>query len=273
MFTRIAAAAGALAALTSVSLAADLPGRVSAPAPSPIYASPVMNWTGFYFGIDVGGRSAKNGFTATQTGNPFGPVPFPATASRNLDYTGFYLSERLGYDYQFGNNIVVGIEGLIGAGTGKKAVVSTLPGFANVVGSADRIASRMRLDYAIRGRLGYLVTPATLLYATGGVAFQDISMNAQCFAGGGACVAPRFTQTKSSRTGYTIGAGVEQHLMGGLYARADYRYSDFGRKNYVQFAGTADQLNLSDKLRTHTFTIGLDYKFNLGGSSPVVSKY
>ncbi len=268
---RISTALGAFAALTTVSLAADLPGRSAAPAPSPYFAAaPAVNWTGFYFGIDIGGRNNKDSFLTTNAGGALFPVAIGATNPRNLDHNGFYVSERLGYDYQM-NSFVIGVEGLIGANTGKKASYG-LPGLSLI--QPDRIAARAYLDYAIRARLGYLVTPATLLYVNGGFAGQSLTTHLSC-AVGPWCTAIRNEAQKTSYAGYTVGAGVEQHLFGGLFARADYRYSGFGNKTSVFFANAPfDQIVGRTKLKTHTFTVGLDYKFNFGGSSAVVaSKY
>ena len=95
----------------------------------------------------------------------------------------------------------------------------------------------MNWDASVRGRLGYLVTPDTLIYGTGGVAFQNIEAFGQCGSlissalcfttTGQTAPSPGITQS-TTLVGWTIGAGVEAHLWGNWLLRAEYRYADFG---------------------------------------------
>jgi outer membrane immunogenic protein len=83
-----------------------------------------------------------------------------------------------------------------------------------------------------------LVTPWTLVYGTGGVAFGKVSGTLnyvgtwyQC---GGPCALIGGTATSSvsfseTRVGYTVGAGVEMQLFGPWTARLEYRYTDLGK--------------------------------------------
>ena len=65
----------------------------------------------------------------------------------------------------------------------------------------------------------------------------------------------------------TVGAGVETALSSNWFARAEYRYADFGSSAFTiirssSFASlnpTIDNFNVA--LRTHTATFGLAYKF------------
>ena len=125
------------------------------------------NWTGFYAGGFFGAAAGRTdiGFVTTPTAGTkpwvFGPLG----------------GIELGYDYQFGNDWVLGLEGDIGA--------------ANVHGGADRRPSARRhplhLDYFHRSgqdqldatataRVGY-AWGRTLYYVKGGAAFEDSTIS------------------------------------------------------------------------------------------------
>ncbi len=271
--TAVSLAAVSFAAASGASLAADLPSRVSAPPPSPFFAAPVASWTGFYLGVDLGGQWSKNSWTSTNFGVPPG-ILTAATANRSLNQSSVYIGEHIGYDVQVNNNVVVGIQGLIGANLGDRVVTSgSLPG-RPVVASTDRLNSRLLWDGAIRGKLGYLVTPDWLLYGTAGAAFQKVDYSSACTLGSGWCIATRADSQRKVASGWTIGAGVEGRLSGNWYGNLDYRYSDFGRQNRQFFTTTPiDQWGGGAKLATHTVTAGISYKFNFGSSSAVAAKY
>ena len=95
-------------------------------------------------------------------------------------------------------------------------------------------------DYSIRGRLGTLITPWSLLYLTGGVAFGEISGTFaytgtlyNCFGSSGCSTSAAGTASTAvswndTRVGGTVGAGWETEIAPGWKARAEYRYTDFG---------------------------------------------
>jgi outer membrane immunogenic protein len=86
----------------------------------------------------------------------------------------------------------------------------------------------------IRGRLGVLITDATLLYGTGGVAFGGVKNNGtlnQTVPG-----APMDQST--TKTGFVVGGGVE-HMFGPRWtARAEVRYVDLGSSSVTCPAST-----------------------------------
>jgi Outer membrane protein beta-barrel domain len=86
---------------------------------------------------------------------------------------------------------------------------------------------------SFRGRIGALVTPSTLVYATGGLAVGEISgsfsylacTTSPCSSGTSVFGATSWNET---RIGGTAGAGVETELFPGWKGRLEYRYTDFG---------------------------------------------
>ncbi len=113
-----------------------------------------------------------------------------------------------GYNFQINPNWVVGLEGDI-TGTNKAS---------------------NSWDGSIRGRLGYAYD-RYLLYGTGGLAFGDIKGPAGA---------------SSTKTGWTLGAGIEAALTSNVTGRLEYRHSDLGSATFgaSTVTQTADDLTL-----------------------------
>ena len=169
----------------SVASAADLPLR-------PIEPVPTSPWTGFYAGIDVGGAIGNGSVTTTGTPLSFNPAGVdmgaPATMyalaavlpSHTSRSSGQFIGGgQLGYNYQLSSPYVVGLEadiqGLAGSGgTSSAATASSFApyGFpANNYGANSTFNERLGYLGTVRGRVGYLITPRLLVYATGGLAY------------------------------------------------------------------------------------------------------
>ena len=125
-------------------------------------------------------------------------------------------------------------------------------------------------DGSVRGRFGYLASPTVLVYGTGGIAFQQLSVGATCDGGNGSwcgftlgIVGPQRSESVSTvRAGWTVGAGLEGVLTGNWLGKLEFRYADFGQFDHAFFAGTADEVDTSVHAQTYTFLAGIGYKFN-----------
>jgi outer membrane immunogenic protein len=261
----ISAAASALALLSTAAVAADLPRKTVAPV---FVAAPAFSWTGFYVGVSAGAQMSDNAWTTTGIAiNPAGVLGAPGNYSNptNFDKTGFQLSGFVGYNYQVNQSFVVGLEADIGGSFGGKKSIYGIPGTINgayPVGSVDATTGELGLNGSLRGRLGFLVMPTVMLYATGGVAFQQAKYGVSCsVATPGWCIANRAQSESETRVGWTLGAGVEARLWGNWLGRAEYRYADYGNKNFTFFPATFDAVGVSTSLKTHTVQLGLAYKF------------
>ena len=109
------------------------------------------------------------------------------------------------------------------------------------------------------GRVGYLPTPSTLLYAAGGYAGQNVTSTATASVGG----ANAFASQDNMFHGWTVGPGVETVVTGGWTTRLEYRYSQFQQQQVVSGVGLQPS--------THTIRAGLAYKFGIGAPSPSVA--
>ncbi|WP_317993441.1 outer membrane protein [Bartonella gliris] len=104
---------------------------------------------------------------------------------------------------------------------------------------------------ATRVRVGFS-SDRFMPYISGGVAygkFQDI-MSASI--AGEEELGVTFDVTKMM-VGYTLGGGIDYAMTDNAIVRAEYRYSDFGKKKF------GDQIELDYK--TNDFRVGLAYKF------------
>jgi len=278
-------AAVAISAIVGVgaACAADLPARTYSKAPVMV-ASPVISWTGFYVGGELGGEWGRTNWTTTSTSDFPGTI-VDASSPRNYNPTGFRAGGYAGYNWQI-TNWVVGLEGSA-AWANNTATAVGIPGCAiNCAGSPgpgiDVSSVKLSWDASARVRVGYLIAPTALFYGTGGVAWQNVQTSATCqhTLSDPACTTaagnPFNTQTNSKvLTGWTVGVGVEAKIYGNWLLRGEYRYSGFGTFNSVlpfnsssAPAGT-DFIRYNLSVNTQTATVGVAYQF--GG--PVVAKY
>lgn len=215
-----------LASVALAALAAAPAFAADAIVEEPIVDLPVgFSWTGAYIGI--------------QGGYSWGDVDRDTGAFQNsYDADGFLGGVHVGYNYQFTNNLVVGVEGdMEWAGLDGDD--------AGVGGTVDE--TDFNWQGSVRGRLGYAID-RLLVYGTGGVAFASIDHN----NAGGVPVSNQETYT-----GWTAGAGVEYAFTDNLTTRLEYRYADFGSEDFAP-AGLAP---FSTDITTHTVRVGLSYKF------------
>jgi outer membrane immunogenic protein len=253
--TGVAIACLALVA-ASTTMAADLPYRKAPPAAPPI---PVFTWTGFYLGASAGALFHDNTWTTTNlTGLG---IPPDATAGTKFDSIGARFGLYGGYNWQFAPNFVTGIEADIAGDVNAKKSFAGFPGtltFLPALPSDDSVSSKPNFDGSVRGRLGYLIFPTTMLYGTSFGANCPGTANSYCtFA-----EAENYTNTM---VGWTAGAGIETVLGGNWLVRAEYRYSDFGSSGHTFFANSGnngvDAITVKTKVDTQVATFGIAYKF------------
>lgn len=264
-----------LVGATSAS-AADLPAQIYTKAPT--IADPGYNWTGAYVGGQGGARQTSSNWTALCFESGLGPdcnsAPRFAGTVQGLDSTGAQFGGYVGYNLQVGSRAVLGLEGDINWGHTKGSLAGGFPGLGGPPDTSvdDHGFVSTGWSASIRGRAGFLLVPSLLVYATGGVAFQQFGFNANCPAtdGGGWCDLDHNETLSTTRTGYTAGFGVEQAFGsdgrmttgGPWHARIEYRYSDFGSLNHNFFANTIDVIGVNfQPLTTQTVQLGISHQF------------
>jgi outer membrane immunogenic protein len=237
--------------LASPAMAAELPTLYYRTPPPPI---PVLGWTGFYVGGTLGGMWLDSNITPVYSTycNPAAvaqacaaAAAFAAGLPRHVadSPAGFIGGGEIGYNWQLGG-FVYGLETDF-SGTS----VSSSTGFGNSVGisgfPANVInmsgAASEKIDYlgTARVRAGFLVTPPLLVYATGGFAYGNVSANSSLAEQvGGPCAscgpAPSVAASVSStRTGWTVGGGLEWMFVPNWTVKGEYLYYDLGSTTFA----------------------------------------
>ncbi len=254
----------AVAVLSLPAMAADLPRKAPAALPPP---APVYNWTGFYVGVNGGWGWTNTEATVAQTG---GTLDFnPATLSTRAN--GALFGGQLGYNYQFGSNWVLGIEGDFD-GTGMSKSAGVLYPSLLAVGRNDGFAGSAKIDWlaTVRGRLGYTWGPS-MAYITGGGAWEEVNYNALVSSNLSAGVFGTSAAGSLSKTntGWTLGAGYEYMLTPNWIARAEYLYYNFHNDTTLaltfppncQGAPTCGANVSVDSKNVNVLRVGLSYKF------------
>jgi outer membrane immunogenic protein len=223
--------------------AADLAARPYTKAP--IMAEAVFNWTGWYVGGNVGyGWGRERGDVAgTQNVSVFrtaGPTlissvttPFTAFSSgSNAD--GIIGGVQAGYNWQSANwlfGLEADIQGSDQRSSSSFCLVAGCPAGSLIYGA------NYGLDWfgTVRGRVGFLPTQKVLLYATGGLAYGQVSANAPTapFSWG------------DTRIGWTVGAGAEMAIDRNWSVKVEYLYMDLG-----SFGGSSSATTVTNALNT-----------------------
>ncbi|MGD9802196.1 MAG: outer membrane protein [Hyphomicrobiaceae bacterium] len=220
------AVAGVLLACACVSVsgngvsAADLGGDPNPyPAPMPPPRLELERWTGFYLGGALG-----YGWGQGEATDDFGSFSF--------DQSGLLGSIYAGYNWQFGRS-VFGIEADVGTGD-----------FGT---SDDNVGLRSSLNAmgSMRARYGYLLTPALLIYGTGGVAWADMDFKV-------------LGDSSQSETffGYQYGGGAELAVSEHVALRLEYIYTNFDSERVIH-SGTTNTYEPD----FNTVRAGVSFKF------------
>lgn len=218
-FARPAAAALCLAALLGAIPAYAADAVMEEPPAAPMDVPPVASWAGAYAGIQLGYGFA--GRTETDGANG---VP-----GETVNTDGFIGGSFAGAQNQSGS-IVYGAEGDVN--------------YSGLRGDDGGVESRSGVDGSLRARLGYSVTPDVLVYGTGGVAAQKLRVE----QGG--------EEDSKGMVGYTVGAGTDIKLTNNVFGRVEYRYTDFGSKEFDLGSGSQDVDS-----KNHRIMVGVGFGF------------
>ena len=204
MIKSILLGSAAALAISTSAFAADAIYEAPAEPPVAVETVPQFSWAGGYAGILTGygwGDGEVAGIDESFDGARFG---------------GF-----VGYNWDLGNQLVVGLEGDLNYDWNEETVAGT--------------DYESGLNWSARARVGYAMDRA-LLFAAGGYTGTNIE-------GAG---------DDDTLHGWTIGGGVDYALTDRMFTRVEYRYNDFGSGD---LGGTDVDFN------QHTVNVGLAVKF------------
>ncbi|WP_170149605.1 outer membrane protein [Rhodoplanes roseus] len=206
-----------------------------------LFASPLSSparWSGFYAGVNAG-----LGISNVKVPQVMAPS---FNGEENVNGLGFAGGGHIGYNYLAFSNWLVGVEGdfsYLGIDDVHGDWYDTSSGFGT------------KTDWygTARVRVGTSTGPA-YIYSTGGVAFAKLTNE---FAG---------VTSSATKTGWTLGGGIETALDDRWSARVEYLYMDFGTNEVTSFGDVAQFQNRIQVVRG-----GLTYSFNT--PTPVVARY
>lgn len=264
---KILLASTAILAMASMApaFAADMAARPYTKAP--MMMEPAYNWSGFYVGVNAGYTFGDRNDITTEGQTPVNVANVAAgfrPGNVRNDREGFIGGGQIGYNWQWTPNWVFGVETDIQyVDVNRTTNVIGTSGLSNVF--------RTDMDYlgTVRGRLGY-TWGQTMLYGTGGFAYAGVRNSAAFFGPGG--VLAFFGQDRTTRTGYTVGGGIEHMFTPNWSVKGEYLYYDLNSSN-LNVAGIPGVgiggYNTRIRNDGHIVRAGLNYKF--GG--PVVARY
>jgi len=231
-------AAVVLVTFSCPAYAADLPSKQPSPAVS---VTTPFSWSGFYVGAQAG--YLWGSLTSVSVAAPLAP----GFVKTSLNPNGVFGGGFAGYNWQFHQNLVAGIETDFN-GVGASTTVNPAA-FAQLKANLDWFGStRLRVGYASDRFMPFL---------TAGVAYSGYEESAQAFGLG---FLPVTSKNRVSTVGWTIGLGVEYALTDHFIARIEYRYANYGEKSIsvpTPFRFQPVRLDLS----TNDVRLGASYKF------------
>ena len=239
-------------------VAADLAPRPYVKAPPPMVAA-IYDWSGFYLGINGGGGSGHDCWTATSSNG----VALPNVSEGCHSATGGMVGGQIGYRWQAAS-WVFGVEGqgdwadLKGSNPSQIALIPY-----NNQTKVDAIG-------LLTGQVGY-AWDNVLLYVKGGAAVTDNKYTSffpvgNVFAAAGV----PFNAATDTRWGGTVGTGLEVSFAPNWSVGVEYDHLFMGNPN-ITFPASGIAVGRTDNIGQgiDMGTVRVNYRW--GG--PVIAKY
>ncbi|EJL34291.1 outer membrane protein [Novosphingobium sp. AP12] len=207
----------------------------SAPAMAQNVA-PVDPFSGFHV-------EALAGYDVSKAGSS---VDDDVNEDNDQSIDGFAYGVGAGYDFRAGN-FVVGPEAEVTWSTAKTSFDDgDFEGFG--IGNV-----KTNRDLYVGARVGYVVTPKTMIYAKGG--YTNAKFDVRNASG------TVTTNRDLDADGWRIGAGVEQAISNNVFAKLEYRYSNYekGELDYRGDFPDGDRFDLD--LDRHQVMAGVGVRF------------
>ncbi|MDC9824260.1 porin family protein [Devosia sp. ZB163] len=261
---------GAACLLTTSAVAADLP------IVEPVYVAPIYDWSGFYVGVNggYGGGEFKHPFDlchyypqiVLDEGEGEGDYnndcysEYALSGSADITAGGFVGGIQGGYNWQFDENFLFGIEGDI-QGSSIDGRVSINVDSGNDSFDAD-IGTSLDWFATLRGRAGW-VNDRFMVYGTGGVAWGRTTSsvnasynNVDIFDEIGID-----NEVENDRFGWTIGAGVEYALTDNITFKTEYLFTDLGSEEIINFDDYGIDFTADSDVAFHVVRAGINFQF------------
>jgi outer membrane immunogenic protein len=261
----------AASALASAASAADMPVPAAPAYTPPVYRPVIYDWTGIYGGVHVGAGVLDDVVTNTTT-----TALLNAGTQTKLSPFSLVGGAQAGFNIEFAP-FVLGAEGTFTWSniSGTQVTPSLQPTLS------ENSVSNPQWYATATGKAGFAANDF-LFYAKGGAAWMGVHYTQNVVAG----IRQSGQTDVDTRSGFTVGGGVEFGMTENLSARLEYDFLDFGTKTYnfnnlgFNPAGSAmgtpltpnGAAPMSIKSFTQLITVGLNYRFNWGGGGAVVTR-
>ncbi len=243
-----------VAMMTGSAFAADLGMPLKAAAPVALY-----DWGGTYVGGVLGGAWGTNDISDPGLGIVGTLVGVPVVQTTNP--SGFIGGVEGGSRYQF-SKLVIGYEADITWGSLNNTNTTSFTGpllagipFSRSIGTNTKWVATAVSTMGIAHN-------NWLLYGKAGVAWENVKYTDNWAVAG----IPLFSGTGSdTRTGWTVGTGIEWAFYQNWSVKAEYDYMDFGTKNIALsgtlIGGVGLAPGIQDNNHINQFKAGLNYRF------------
>lgn len=199
-------------------------------------AEPTVPFSGFHVEGLAGYDMTRAGSTADDDSD----------ADNDQSIDGMLYGVGAGYDFNLGK-LIVGPEAEVTWSTAKtKFDNGDFEGFG--VGNV-----KTNRDLYIGGRVGVAVMPRTMVYAKGGYTNAKFDVRNSM----GTVV----TNTDIDTDGWRIGAGLEQQLGTNVFAKVEYRYSNYKKGELDYTADVVDGERFDLDLDRHQVVAGVGVRF------------
>ena len=200
------------------------------------------SWTGAYIGAGSGYSIAKNDISVSDGLGGFGP--FLAGGTDNFGYDGGFISFTAGYDYQFRPRFVIGA--FADADLSNLSFSDKFRASFEDTSISESVRGDFKNILMVGGRLGFLATPDTLLFASAGYAnagLGDTHISARVNFGEitDSLGAVLFGDKRFS--GVFIGGGAETRINDAISLKAEYRYLDLGSERMTMPLDNGPEIN------------------------------
>ena len=230
---------------TSVAVAADLPMATRMPPPG-LAPPPIFSWTGCYLGASVGIGTSHTQWQDTQA---VGDLDFTGTFRQpHTDGSGAAAGGQVGCDWQVSPTWVLGLQG-------------TFHGADINSTQQDQFNAQWTLRNDINwfatftGRVGWAMNNV-MIYGKGGAAWAQSKLEVE---NSGVTI----FNGSTTRTGWTIGTGLEWGFAPNWSAFGELNYYSFGNTSTGPFLAVADTAPepFNTKMQFETFMVGVNYRF------------
>lgn len=244
MKTALLAFASVLA-LSSAAFAADPVVEEAVPAPVEVFS-----WTGGYLGVFGGITAGDRDYTAEFGGRLLGDAP---DIDASITNSGGLAGIVAGYDYQLNNNFVIGAYADIAYSSDEAKITLGADG----LGDAE-LSSQLKYLGTVQARVGYAMDRA-LFYAHGGFAYGKMEYDASIDVDGLGDFSADIDD--QSKTGYTVGAGIEYALTDHVSLQTEYSFVDLGEDEVVSGGDAVANFSVDEDVQIHSIKAGINFRF------------